>query len=385
MDKLPLLEDSHFSFVLLRSCFSLPKLSYMTRTSSPAPLSSQFLRFDSLLRSAFETIVGCPLTELQWLNACLPASMGGVGIRRSFDLAPASFLASVSFSLPLVEEVTKHPSRISISDPLAIFNLKCGEDFVEEAIVSYTQKQLSFLVDSRNKSTLTDSLTSPREKARVNSIGLPKAGLWLNASPCKALGLHMSNKEFQVSLKYHLGLPVFSGEGICPACGKSSDALGDHAVGCGGEGERISRHNALRDALFQAASQAALGPSKEESALIPGSNCRPADVFLRGFENGMDCALDVTVVSPCSNASWRNLPQIQGPPLLLLLKERCVSALKTASVRASISSHYRLKRLVAFTVRLLELFPRLAGHLLGTPAVSKVRWLATCSSAWGSS
>ena len=92
LDKFPLLEDSHFSFVLLRSCFSLPKHSYMTKTSSPAPLSSHYLRFDSPLCSAFKTIVGSPLTELQWLNPCIQPSMGGVGICCSFNHVLAFYL-----------------------------------------------------------------------------------------------------------------------------------------------------------------------------------------------------------------------------------------------------------------------------------------------------
>ena len=37
---------------------------------------------------------------------------------------------------------------------------------------------------------------------------------------------------------------------------------------------------------------------REGQALLPGSDCRPADVLLPAFELGRDCALDVTVVSP---------------------------------------------------------------------------------------
>ena len=60
----------------------------------------------------------------------------------------------------------------------------------------------------------------------------------------------------------------------------------------------ILLHNKLRDALYETASQAALGPRKEAHALIPGRNDKPADVYLPSWAEGKDMALDVTVVSP---------------------------------------------------------------------------------------
>ncbi len=40
------------------------------------------------------------------------------------------------------------------------------------------------------------------------------------------------------------------------------DAYGDHQVGCGGNGDRIHRHDSIRDALFSAAQTAALAPRR---------------------------------------------------------------------------------------------------------------------------
>jgi hypothetical protein len=57
---------------------------------------------------------------------------------------------------------------------------------------------------------------------------------------------------------------------------------------------RESPDNRLRDAIFQAASVAHLNPSREIRGLLPGSEARPADVFLPSWSKGRD----VTVVSP---------------------------------------------------------------------------------------
>ena len=43
---------------------------------------------------------------------------------------------------------------------------------------------------------------------------------------------------------------------------------------------------------------AALAPTKEGRALLPGTNARPADVFLPHWSSGKDTAWDVTVVNP---------------------------------------------------------------------------------------
>ena len=87
-------------------------------------------------------------------------------------------------------------------------------------------------------------------------------------------------------------------EGPCIACGQISDTLGDHAVSCASRGERISRHNPLRDAIYQSASSACLGPTREDRALLPGLEHRPADVLIPMWAGGQDMAIDVTVVSP---------------------------------------------------------------------------------------
>ena len=106
--------------------------------------------------------------------------------------------------------------------------------------------------------------------------------------------------EFRVAIKYRLGLPIYSSEGICPAgnCDRNNDIMGDHAIGCAYLGERTFRHNLLRDAIHSAAQAACLNPAREIRGLLPGSEARPADVFLPSWVKGHDAALDVTVISP---------------------------------------------------------------------------------------
>ena len=68
--------------------------------------------------------------------------------------------------------------------------------------------------------------------------------------------------------QYWLGIPVYPSVESCIACWEDSDEYGDHAIGCGKEGERIYRHNNIRDAIYETVKQASGTPAKEQSALL---------------------------------------------------------------------------------------------------------------------
>ena len=104
--------------------------------------------------------------------------------------------------------------------------------------------------------------------------------------------------EFRCCLCYWLGVPLHNGQFACPECRGSADPFGDHQVGCGGNGDRISCHNAIRDVVFNAAHSAALAPSKEAPNLVPDSSVRPADILLPNWNRRRPAAADVHVISP---------------------------------------------------------------------------------------
>ena len=76
------------------------------------------------------------------------------------------------------------------------------------------------------------------------------------------------------------------------------DVFGHHAVVCDCSGDRIKRHNAIRDCLFDACSAAAWGPVKEMPFLIPGSSEKPADVFIRNFSFGKGLVIATAATCP---------------------------------------------------------------------------------------
>jgi len=62
-------------------------------------------QFDSILRNGLSTILNVNLSDTQWLQASLPVSNGGLGIRSARMLAPSAFLASAAFTRSLQQSI----------------------------------------------------------------------------------------------------------------------------------------------------------------------------------------------------------------------------------------------------------------------------------------
>ena len=305
---LPDLKDPHAEFCLLRSCVSLPKLMFILRTVDTTAHRHLLAQFDLITREALSRILGSPLSDLQWRQAKLPVHLGGMGLRAALDHGAAAYSTSLLQSQTLVRQLLNiTDDELAPLSPavLATLSIQLNEEATIESLTGLTQKMVSAKIDLANQSLLSPKIleAGEREVARMASLSLPQAGAWLNCPPLPALGLHLRGPEFVVAVKFRLGMPVYDTAGNCPACGRHSDVMGDHGMVCGTGGERIARHNALRDALHDTAAAAGLAPQKEGRALLPGNDRRPADILLPGWAGGRDAALDVTVVHPLQDAT----------------------------------------------------------------------------------
>ena len=149
------------------------------------------------------------------------------------------------------------------------------------------------------------------------------------------MGLHLQDKEFRSCLRCWLGVPLHSSSYPCPECEGIADVFGDHQVGCEGNGDRITCHNAVRDALFSAAQSAALAPTKEAPSLVPSSSSRPADIFLPTWRHGRPAALDVHIISPLHQQTVAEVACIPGHALDVGVRRKLTSHLsecRSASV-----------------------------------------------------
>ena len=96
-------------------------------------------------------------------------------------------------------------------------------------------------------------------------------------------------------MAYRLGLPLLE-EGDCRAehCSRQLDVLGDQTLHCRDDhGMKGGRHDRIRDLIFKEAQKASLSPTMEMPGLVPGSQSRPADVFIPSWVNGKKTAFDI--------------------------------------------------------------------------------------------
>jgi hypothetical protein len=167
LKKLPLLQDSHQEYVLLRSCLALPKFRFCLRTCVPALHAASFVRFDGLQRETLGTILGRPLDEPQWRQASLPVSMGGLGLRCATVHSPGAFLVSIALTQPLVSAIL-HPRRgprqylPNVTTTITTLNATAATAYTMEDLHSTTQQSVSHAIDQKLQRDFMTSLPDTR-------------------------------------------------------------------------------------------------------------------------------------------------------------------------------------------------------------------------------
>ena len=112
---------------------------------------------------------------------------------------------------------------------------------------------------------------------------------------------------------YRLGIPLLTDEIPCPLCTQPIYPNGDHATCCAKTGDRITRHNALRNMVANIANQGMLSPVLEKQGILgsaPGR--RPGDVTVQNWCDGKGLAIDVAVTSPFSAQHPANQPPCES-------------------------------------------------------------------------
>ena len=244
--------------------------------------------------------------------------------------APAAYIGSLHQTTPLVLEILGHfpKALINLSSAISALALAAGRPewcSSLEIDVPLHQRHLSHAIDEASYSALLAQAPDARSRALALSSSIRHAGDWLSVIPSSALGLHLQDHEFRLCLQYWLGLRMSEEGARCRICHALADLFGDHQVGCGGNGDRIHRHDSIRDAVFSAAQSAALAPKREVPSLIPDTRSRPADIFLPNWKRGRPAALDVTVISTLQQLTIHGAASMQGH-VLRVGEERKITA-----------------------------------------------------------
>ena len=156
--QLPLIRDPHSEYVLLRSCFSLPKIVFLLRSTDPTHHQELWATFDDLIRDTTNQILGSAINDQQWAQAQLPVAMGGLGLRGAVEHSAGAFVSSVFACESLKEGLLPHGNvQLNITSALAMLRERTLDKLPLEE-VEINQKMISFEIDKKLKLSLIQSL-----------------------------------------------------------------------------------------------------------------------------------------------------------------------------------------------------------------------------------
>ena len=221
--------DLQVAVSLLRMCGSFCRMVHIARVSPPSLATDALRSFDEEVKHCFVMCSAINVTNDAWSQAQLGLKFGGLGLRSLSHHAAAAFIASLSFSgfgkadnIHLQQAVAMFNAQVSPSNVITV-------NFALESPIH--QKVLSGMIQAQHFHILLES-SSPANRARLLSVATPHASSWLSVVPSPGLGLHLESNEFQMAIRWWLGLDT-SGRSMYPFCPDTAlDPLGHHAVTC---------------------------------------------------------------------------------------------------------------------------------------------------------
>eukprot|EP00731_Ephydatia_muelleri_P012339 Em0006g1233a len=286
--------------------------------------------FDKDVRQCFAECTAVDAADVEWMQAQLSLSRGGLGLRSLSSHCVAAYLASISSSgcdkwNLLVEPIELFNGLVPAEDAITLETL---------ATSNMRQHSLSGKIEDQQFRQLFH-ISSPANRARLLSISSRHAASWLTVVPSPGLNLHLEPNEFQIAVKWWLGMDVSFGS-CCPHCPDHRlDPLGHHALTCKHGGDVVLRHNSLRDVFVEFCHRACLGGQVEVGSGQGHDrlNSRPADVLVKNWHLGKPAAFDLTITSPLN------------PTTLTEAGVKCGSSAQVAEVRKHAANDGKCKEL----------------------------------------
>ena len=257
------------------------------RTTPLEKWKDQAAQFDRMIRRAIENILGFPMSDFTFAQACLTPKLGGLGLRRVVEHADLAYQASWHESQATAREAWIAPPGMP------------GE--------AKNQSEASYEFDEKVHAWLVNTAPNDREAQRLRRCAQPHAGCFITALPSEEDGRDtiLKPRNFRIAVAYRLGVHVIDREISCPLCMQTIDKFGDHATCCSKRGSLLIRHNAVRDLVALIAQEGLLNPQLEKQGILgPTTGRRPGDVTIPNW-NGGGLAIDVAVTSPLTKGNTR--------------------------------------------------------------------------------
>ena len=270
-------------------------MQYLLRTSNTHKLAVAGLRrFDELMRETVSEILNVKFSEAGWTQACLPVGMGGLGIRRSEDVALPCFLASTNSTQALVKLLIPQRHHGHYEAFIASSLLEWRSCFPDVTFPNERGSQRVWDVAlSSHKCAEMLRTADQFERARLLAAAAPRSGAWLHAVPAKSLGLLLDRETLRTAVSYRVGSDICLPHPC--RCGGTVDRRGLHPLSCKFSAGRIPRHSAINDVVKRALSGCGIPSLLEPVGINRGDGGRPDGITLFPFHRGRCLVWDATV------------------------------------------------------------------------------------------
>ena len=287
---------SHDALLLLRHSFSIPKVLYILWTA-PCFQSPSLEVFDDILRTTLSDITNvCLDSDSAWSQASLPIRAGGLGIRRTAQLAPSAFLASAAGCSNLINQIL--PAFLQDTNNVWIESaLSNWQEDHDDPPPSGDDSHLQKIWDrSKIRATyehLLNGAQDPITRARLLAVATKESGAWLTTLPLSSVGLRMDDNTIRVAVGLRLGAKLCEAH-KCSFCGNIVDDKGLHSLSCRFSKGRHPRHSAINNIIKRSLDAARIPSQCEPLGLSRSDGKRPDGASIVPWKGGKTLVWDVT-------------------------------------------------------------------------------------------
>ena len=264
---------SQCTYLLLSKCLSFGKLVFHARTVHPSAVVKHAVKYDQLIQDCFSLILP-GLTEDELTQCTFPLKDGGLGLRKLSGHCVPAFLASSAVALKFLKtDFTSADSHWNLSALLETFNAEILDaDKIKWSAIE-SQRSLSARIEKYQIKQFATAL-SGTDKHRFNALDGELSSAWLTA--LLDFNNRLTSLEFETAVRLRIGAHVYEDESVCDFCGgkRAVDRKGLHALVCKGGGDRIARHNVIRDLMLKLCTEAAFSVTEKRGMQVTAPDCR---------------------------------------------------------------------------------------------------------------
>ena len=286
--------NSHQAYYLLRNSLSIPKLSYLLRSTPCWHAMNELIEYDRLIKLSMERIINCQVDAKAWRESSLSVKCGGMGLRNVTNLCFSSFLGSFHSVYDLLQEIL--PPHIQLSVDLVFEASDAWQSITDKELLSNpassSQHKWDDIICHSIQQEVFSSHTSDIDKARGLANLTPESSSWLNALPCSSLGTLLDDQSFRISVSLRLGIPICHPHNCI--CGQNVDKFGRHGLACRKSEGRKSKHEAINDLIKRALVTCGIPTLREPTGCNRSDGKRPDGLTLIPWQRGKPLIWDFT-------------------------------------------------------------------------------------------